>query len=177
MANIFDTLIPYFAADTVGIFDQNYNQLFRDARAIKAVVKEEAKLMMHPVESGATITDHRIILPVEIELAFILRPATYRATYKALKQIFINADLLIVQTRSGVYQNQLIAQMPHEEDPDLFDTLAIAVTLRQVQFVTAEFAIKPSNPSNTTKKDRGTLQPKTVDNGTVASDIVERVFK
>ena len=50
--NIISTLLPSYATDTVAIFDQDYNQLFRNARAIKAVVKEQSKVMEHPVESG-----------------------------------------------------------------------------------------------------------------------------
>lgn len=160
MPTIFDTLIPHAAVDTVAVYDQNFRQVFPRARALKAVVKEDAKVMEHPVETGAIITDHRIILPIEIELSFILQSEDYLDTYRAIKQYFLNATLLVVQTRSGTYQNQLIASMPHEEDPEQFDTLMMAVNLKQVQFVTPQFNVRPRRPSNSTTSDRGNLQPK-----------------
>lgn len=165
-----------FSFDTVAVFTQDYKQVFAQARAIKAVVKEQAKVMEHPLESGATITDHRIILPVEIELALILTPASYKDVYKIIKQYYLNSTLLIVQTRSGVYTNQLIAGMPHEEDAELFNTIAIALSLKQVIFVTAQYGIAPKNPKNSNTVNRGAQQstPATREQTTTAQDIAHK---
>lgn len=161
MANpltIVSTLLPSFAVDYVAIFDQNFNQLFQQARAIKAVVKEQAKVMEHPVETGAVITDHRVILPVEIDLSLILASDNYQDVYKALRQFYLQGTLLVIQTRASIYENQLITAMPHEEDPSLFNALTIALSLKQVQFVTAQFGIVPKFPSNSTTVAKGTQQ-------------------
>jgi hypothetical protein len=161
--NIISTLLPSAATDYVAIFDQNYNQLFSNARAIKAVVKEQAKVMEHPVESGAVITDHRIILPVEIDLSLILATEDYQDVYTQIRQYYFNATLLIVQTRSGIYQNQLISGLPHEEDPSMFDALSIALSLKQVQFVVAQYGTVPKAASNSNTINRGTQQGAPVD--------------
>jgi hypothetical protein len=158
MASILDTLIPQFASDSVAVYSQDFTQVFPRARAIKAVVKEEAKVMEHPVESGAIITDHRIILPIEIELSMILQSADYQDTYRAIKQFYLNATLLVVQTKSGVYTNQLIASMPHEEDPEQYDALVLALKLKQVQIVTEQFKLTPKAPANRSTVNRGTQQ-------------------
>lgn len=160
--SIIDTLIFHAANDVVGVFDQDFNQVFKRARAIKAVVKEESKLMEHPVETGATITDHRVILPIEINLSFILQSQDYIDTYREIKSFYLNATLLSVQVRSGVYDNQLIASIPHEEDPLQYDTITMAMSLKQVQFVTPQFKISPKNKINSTTVNRGTQQPKTI---------------
>ena len=178
MATFFDvvsTLIPSFAFDTVAIFTQDFRQVFAEARAIKAVVKEQAKVMEHPVESGAIISDHRIILPVEIELSLILTPDTYQDVYKVIRQYYLNATLLVVQTRAAIYDNQLIASMPHEEDPEQFDTITIALGLKEVIFVMAEYGIAPANPKNGTTQSRGTQQstPATTPHHTAAQMIFE----
>lgn len=161
MATTLDNFIPQFAVDYVAIFTQDFVQLFKNARPLKVVVKEEAKLMEHPVESGATITDHRIILPIEIEISLILKSVDYQDTYRAIKQYYLNGTLLVIQTKSGVYQNQLIASMPHEEDPENYNTIIIALKLKQVQIVTAQYGIVPKNPTNTPVVDRGTQQGST----------------
>lgn len=88
IANLATSILSNFVAqDTVAVYTQDFSQVFRNARAIKAVVKEQAKVMEHPVESGAIITDHRIILPTEVELSLILTPATYRETTTRLTSI------------------------------------------------------------------------------------------
>jgi hypothetical protein len=162
MPNILETLLPTSAYDQVQVLDQDFNQVFPLARALKAVVKEEAKVMEHPLETGATITDHRIILPVEIELSFILPPGSYQDTYRQIRQFYLNATLLIVQTKSGVYYDQLIASMPHEENPDQYDALTLALTLKQAQFATTKVDYSPKNVKQSSEVNRGAQQGKTV---------------
>lgn len=154
------SLLPSFASDAVAIFTQDYEQLFANARPVKAVVKEESKVMEHPVESGAVIVDHRIIMPVEIELTVTLTSSDYKNTYHQIRDYYYNGTLLVVQTRSGIYQNQLIQAMPHEEDPTQYDVLTMVINLKQVIFVTAQYGTTPKNPANKSTVDRGTQQGK-----------------
>jgi hypothetical protein len=156
--NIINNLLPSYAVDTVAIFDQNYNQLFQQAKSIKVVVKENSKLMQHPLESGAIITDHRIILPIEIEMSLILASSDYSDVYKSIRQYYYNATLLVIQTRTGIYENQLIEAIPHEEDPDMYDAITIALSLKQVFYVSAQYAVSPKYPSDSNTQDRGAQQ-------------------
>lgn len=153
--SIIDTLIPSFAFDTVAVFNQEYEQLFRDARSIKAVIKEQAKVMEHPIETGAVITDHRIILPVEIELSMLLLSRSYQDTYKAIRSYYLNGTLLVVQTRTGIYENQLISAIPHEETPEKYDVIALNLSLRQALFVVPANSITPAEPEDSTTVERG----------------------
>lgn len=148
--------------DVVGVFDANLNQLFADARPIKAMIKPDSKLMDNPGESGITITDHRIFLPVEIELSLILRAATFRDTYQQVKTAYVNLTPLSVQTKADTFTNMYIMAMPHDEDPDLFDTISLALKLREVNLVTAQYAqlpagqVKKKSNSSTTKTGQKT---------------------
>ncbi len=168
------SLLP--AVDEVAVFDQNFNQVFGGARPIKASVNEIAKAMEHPVESGATITDFRIIEPVEINLSMILDGSTYKDTYHTVKQFFLKSTLLVVQTKTGSYSNMMINKIPHEEDPALFDTITMAISLKEVIIVTAQYGTLPptavKHAKDTTTTDTGQQQataatPKT----TIAQDI------
>lgn len=153
-------LLPFFpTADSVAVYDQDFNQLFPQARMLKANVKEDSKQMEHPVETGATITDHRIILPTEIELSIIIPSRDYPDVYKAIKSYWLNATLLVVQTRTDVYPNQFIGSLPHEEDPALYNTITIALKLKQILFVTAQYNVVPKSQKNSTTVNRGTQQP------------------
>lgn len=175
LLNSVSTLLPSYAVDYVAIFTQDYTQLFREARAIKGVVKEQSKLMDHPVESGATTTDHRVILPVEIDLSLIIASEDYVNVYKQIRQYYLNATLLVVQMRSGIYENQLIASLPHEEDPAMYNALAIALSLKQVQFVTPQYGVAPKRTTNATTVDRGVQQakPATTTQYTLAQSLFE----
>lgn len=154
---------PTASKDVVAIFDQSFRQVFTLARPIKAIVKESAKIMEHPLETGATIIDHSITLPVEIELSMIPTRGEYVDVYNRIRQAFKNRELFAVQTKTGLYENQLISDLPHDEDPELFDTISLALKLREVQLVTAQFASLPPrkvrNPSNASTVNRGQQQP------------------
>ena len=146
--------------DVVGVFD-GYDQVFRAARPMSASVREEAKLMEHPLESGATVTDHLVIQPVGIELTMMLEPDTYRDTYKEIKTLFLAGKILKVQTKTDSYENQIIEALPHEEDPEIFDTIALTLRLREITIITAEYraAYKAQRPAQSNTAARGDVQP------------------
>ncbi len=143
--------------DAVAVFTGDFNQVFPRARIVKAVVEEPAKLMEHPLETGATIVDHRIILPIRIELSTVLQSEDYKDTYRQIKQLFLNSTVLSVQTRSSVYTNQIIAEMPHEENPDMYDAKAVAIKLKQVLFANTSSGIKPKRPQDQPTVQRGLI--------------------
>lgn len=156
--------IPNFSSDQVAVFDQNFQQVFPTASTIKLAVTKDKKVMEHPVETGVVITDHVIINPVEIELALILKPSDYRSVYQQIEQLFKASTLLTVQSKAASYQNLLISAMPSDEDADMFDAIAVALRLHQVQYVTAQFGTLPAskvkNKSNASTIGKGGVQTK-----------------
>lgn len=142
---LLDILVPTASADAVAVFDQDFNQVFANARPIKATYNRTSKVMEHPIETGAVITDHMVVMPVEIQLSLMLGAADFRSVYEQISQIFLNGTLLTVQGRTKTFENLIISDMPHDEEPDLFDIVAVAVKLKQVQFVTAQFGTLPAS--------------------------------
>jgi hypothetical protein len=167
--------VPTAAVDVVGVFDDAFNQVFERARPIKAMIKESAKPMEHPVESGSTITDHRIINPVEITLFVILAADDYRSVYEQIKAYFLKSILLTVQTRTGIYKNQFVMEMPHDEDPEMFDTVALSIKTKEVLLVDAQAGRMTvgtvRNPANASTADRGEQQ------GGNTGSILSQVFR
>ncbi len=136
-------LFPTAAVDVVGLFDEGFAQCFVEARPMKATVKPASKMMEHPVESGTTTDDHRIFLPIEIELSMILSSAAYRDTYSQIQEAYLKNQLFNVQTKASTYPNMLIAEMPHEENADIFDALMLTLKLKEVVFVKAQYEKLP----------------------------------
>jgi hypothetical protein len=160
------TDIRYAAQDIVGVYD-GYSLVFRDARPITASVREEAKMMEHPLESGAVVTDHMVIQPVEIELTLTLIPETYRDVYKEIKDLYQQGTLLTVQTRADSYGNQVVEALPHEENPDIYDTVTVNLKLKEVRIVKAqvEATYEAQSPAQTKTVDRGEVQPREEESG------------
>jgi hypothetical protein len=140
------------AQDVVAVFNSDLVQVFTQARAIKANVDRSSKAMEHPLETGATITDHRIILPVSIDLSLLLVSEDYQAVYQQVRDLFKAGALLTVQTRADSFPSMLIEKMPHDESPDMYDGIALALTLKQAQFVQPQFStykVAAAKDSNT----------------------------
>lgn len=156
MAGILDSLLPNFAVDSVAIYNSNLQQVLRGARPVKATVRDDSKLMEHPVEDGTIITDNKIDMPKEIDLSLILNGRDFQSVYQQISQLKTQGALLIVQTKTGLYRNMAIERMPHDEDPSTFDVVTMALSLKEVQFVQATY---------------GTLPPRQVKKKTQASTV------
>ena len=161
------------AQDVVAVLNSSFAQVFTNARAIKAAVDRGAKIMEHPIETGVTISDHRVILPVSIELSMLLTTEDYPAVYQQVVDLFRGNELLIVQTRVDSFPDMAIEKMPHEESTDVFDGVALALTLRQALIVTPQFSALPPKKV-AAKKDadtakRGQQQPTEPAKGSILS--------
>jgi hypothetical protein len=137
-------LVPTFGEDVVAIYKQNEvgsdAQIIESSNPIRANISERATFFTHPLESGRNITDHRIIEPVEIELRLLItdgasvlggiRGGNFRNAaadiYNEIRKLFIDGTPIAVQTRTGVYFDQIIQEMPHEETSEIFDGIIIS---------------------------------------------------
>lgn len=147
------------AVDVVALLRKSdFQQVAEKARAMKATVRETSKVMEHPVEDGTTITDHRVIMPVEIDLSVMLADEDFRGTYQALKTLFTSAELLIVQTVTDNYADMMIVEMPHEETTEMVGAVPVAVKLKEVKTAKAQYgslpprAVARKSDSSTTKR-------------------------
>lgn len=153
-------LIPSYANDIYGVYIQEGNlirQVFSEARPVKSLTKITSKAMEQPLETGATIVDHRIILPVEIDIDLFLSSSVYRTTMDEIKQLYNNGSSLVVHSRSGIYDNLFIQDIPVEETAEKFDTLSIKMKLKEILVATASF--QPINTIDQPTVSRGNISP------------------
>ena len=171
MASPFDTpsSIPFAQnLDVVAILDaDSMQQVFADARPLKAAVRETSRVMFHPAETGVQLADHHIINPNEIDVPLMISAANYASMYQQIKAAFVASTLLIVQMRTDVYQNMIVADMPHEESPEIYDAVVLALHLKEVLFETPNAVAPqsqpagyaPADPANSDTAQSGQQQP------------------
>jgi hypothetical protein len=168
------------AVDVVGFYTSNFVQVFSGARPMKATAKPRLTPMKHPIETGATITDHVIYEPTELDFSIIIQSEDYQNTYQRIKQLYLNATLLIVTTKADTFTNQLITELPHEETAEFFDAIVMELRLQEVLFATSRFTVIPRNPTKASTVNRGNQQttPATPAQTTEISALLEikRVF-
>lgn len=144
--------------DIVGIYN-GMSQVYVQARPLKASLRETSKIMEHPAETGVSLADHHIINPVEIEIPLMIPSDSYAAMYTQIKTDFVAATLLTVKTPVNVYQNMIISDMPHEEDPEHFNSIMLALRLRQIiYFIPGAPQALPANYSPQAPDNQNTVQ-------------------
>lgn len=140
--------------DVVGVFDgESLEQVFKNARPMKASVREAQKVMQYPVETGVTLSDHKVVLQKQIDLSLVIPARFYESTYQQIVGAAMNATLLTVQTRAGVYPNMIIEAYPHEEDPALYDAITMGLKLTEVLFVAPASIAQPNAPAGYSPAD------------------------
>lgn len=130
------------------INQQTLVQMFSGARPLEAEVKEYAKVMDYPVETGVTLSDHRISLPTEIVLPCIIPATAYATAYVAIRNAWQAATLLSVQTRVGTYKNMIIYELPHKEDSELYTAITIYIKMREVIMIAPSTTAPAGTVSN-----------------------------
>lgn len=172
------TLLANFSQDVVQISDPKTGErLFPKAQLMKANISRTAKLMDHPLENGAPVTDYKIILPTEIDMGILVDSYEKEATYDFLAYAFGTSQFMTVQTNAGVFVNMVIAAMPHDESPEMWGMLVLSVRMREVQLVTVQFqeltaadVAKPTDQSTVKTGEKSTTAaPK---QSSVAHDLV-----
>lgn len=168
------------AVDVTGLFNDDFRQLAPGARPLKALVIEEARVLDHPLEDGSTITDHRVMLPTEIELSLMLGDPA--GDYAQLSGMYRRGELMTVQTRTTSYPRMLIQAMPHDQDPGMYDAVPMALRLRQVTLVEAQFQALPprkvERPRDASTQRRGEQTTTPADGETARkSSSLYRIFK
>ena len=150
------------SADTVGVFDSAFNQQFPNARPLLAEIREPKRNMEHPLEKGQIISDYAVILPPEVEIPFMVAPEFARDTYQQIKSLFLNSTLLYVQTVAELYQNMIVAELPHQESPHYFNSIRVPVRFKQVQLVQSQLNFAPADPLNSNTQNLGVQNPASV---------------
>jgi len=147
------------SVDVTGIFDATtFDQLFVNARPLKASVREVSSVMSHPVEDGTVNSDHKIDEPLSIEMTMLLTSSDFNSVYSAISSVRKEATNLIVQTRVSSFSNMIIKSMPHEETADVQEGVTMVLSLEQVTVVSATAVISPLFPKNSTTVDAGKQQ-------------------
>ena len=154
--NAINTLSGVLGVDVIGVYDESFRQVFRNARPLKVNIRPEASLPQHPLENGASFGDHIIFKPKEAELSVLIKTtADLQDTYSTITQYYDNATKLNIKTKAGVFSNMIISSYPHEENSEFYDSLVLILKLQEVLVVNSSSIIAPRNPNKVATVDKG----------------------
>lgn len=147
------------AVDVVGVYGDAFRQYFESTHIMRAVVNESSQLMKQPREDGTTTVDHRVILPVEMQLSVLLPPGDFQNAYYEIKSAYERGESFSVKTRTSIHQNMVLSAMPREETAAEPDLVKIVLVFEEVKYMTAQFQALPpravANKSDSSTAKRG----------------------
>lgn len=166
-------------AQVIAILDANGNQLFTSAVNIGVSVVESKTFASHTLENKQVVVDDEFDNPASLTMQMILDPSNYIDVYKEIKAAYKAITNFTIQTRVDSYTNMYIETLPHEETPELFNTIAINLEFTEQLIVATDSEMLTTNnvssASDSSTVDTG--QKSNTDNdGTVLQRLVGRVF-
>lgn len=161
---------PYifpFGSDQARVFlvdTTSGNEVFEDANIMSFSVKQRTDLPQHPLEDGAMVVDHRVKIPNEVTVSFMLTKDVYRSVFNQMQDYYTNAKLIDIHMRTAIAYKMAILEMPHEENPDYYDAIPISLTFRNITFV------QPSQGTMTAGNVRDANDANTIKQGQLSRD-------
>ena len=181
--SIISNLLPLSAQDIVAILDENGEQIFVSADArkstpfgedfafsigsflggrikaqpTKAFINRDTKGFSHPLENNTSLTDHRIIYPIEITMTLLISKDSKSEIYKQIEDFFLSALTVQVKTKAKTYDDLYISAMPHNETPQKFDTLEMDIKFREIQVASGTVLFAPLDTDQLDTVGRGEL--------------------
>ncbi len=169
--SIVSNLLPLSAEDIVAVLDEFGEQIFIGeegllgsflggqikARPTKAFVNRDTKGFSHPLENNLSLTDHRIVFPIEISMTLLISKDSKSEIYKQIEFYFINAKTVEVRTKAATFSSLYISAMPHNETPSKFDTLEMDIKFREIQVPSGTVDFDPYLDNQSDTIGRGEL--------------------
>lgn len=123
---------------------------------IEEVASDDLEITQHPVQQGATITDHAYLKPatVSIKIMFSDTDAPLAETYAKLRKLQASREPFDVVTGKRAYKNMLFKSLGQTNDAQTENVLSISAELQEIFIVQVETTTVPprarqANPGKT----------------------------
>jgi len=123
---------PNASSDLVGIYDEDFNQLFPEARPLKMSYSETSRMMEHPIESGSIVVDHKVFMPATVEAVFIIQSEDYRSVYDQIESAYSNNTIVTIQGKAKSFNNMVLSSKLHDESSEIYDTIQVVVKFTEL---------------------------------------------
>jgi len=111
---------------------------FRATVTIEEIATDTLEITQHPVQQGASITDHAYNMPatVSVQVMFSADTAPLSETYTKLRLLQSNREPFTLVTGKRTYRNMLIKSLGQTNDSATENILSVRMDLQEV-FITA----------------------------------------
>ena len=129
---------------------------FNATVTLEETASDDLEITQHPVQQGATITDHAYLKPatLSIKIMFNAADAPLAETYAKLRQLQASREPFDVVTGKRAYKNMLFKSLGQTNDAQTENVLSISAELQEIFIVQVETTTVPprkqqANPGKT----------------------------
>lgn len=141
----------------IAVYNQKDNtEVFTTAQFIDGSAQVDLKMMEHPLESGATITDHTVNEPNKVITKLIIADDDTEALNEIL-ELYQNRTPLIVKIKNELFNNLLISSKPVRADVEYYDKSVYELSYKEVIEAQTVY-VKMSVPQVAQKKNASTVK-------------------
>ena len=118
---------------------------FNATVTLEEIASDDLEITQHPVQQGATITDHAYLKPatVSIKIMFNAADAPLAETYAKLRQLQASREPFDVVTGKRAYKNMLFKSLGQTNDAQTEKVLSISAELQEIFIVQVETTTVP----------------------------------
>ena len=189
MSDFINTLSPFnlilniagllYREKAVSLYNENGQELLTSASIVSCSVNDTSKLMEHPIESGAVVSDYKIFNPVTATLTVALSQMEYSSEFAEVYSIYKSCKFVTLQTKTNVYQNLQILSLQHEANSQNVNRPSLVIQFKEALTVEAQFdsvkTLKNAGSGNT--KNLGSKQAVESPKNSILKDIFNWVKK
>lgn len=121
-------------------------------------VQETSTVTKYKVEDGTNRNDHIVHNPTEIMMRFTLAGEVSQL-FNAIKQTYTERTLVTVQTRTDVYADMIVTEIPQEQSGSAMDAVTLDIRLSEWREVVPEYGeltrAKVAKPEQSSTVKRG----------------------
>jgi hypothetical protein len=142
--SLFDTNF----ADTASFLPKRAIGPFSATITLEEVASDELEITQHPVQQGASITDHAYNKPstVNIKVQWNDDDAPLAETYQNLLDLQASREPFDVITGKRTYRNMLIKSLGQTNDVQTENILSISLQLQEIFITAVEVVSVPARP-------------------------------
>ena len=128
--------------------DENGKELIDGIYVMSISPRPQAKMIGHPVESGYTTFDNKVLEPIRIDVHCYIKWAE-RQVIDTINEMWRNRtyQFYSVVARDGLYKRLALVSCPNTQTPRHFDTFDFTLHCQEVMFG-SPVSGKPQNAAN-----------------------------
>lgn len=125
-----------------------YGIPFYHASPLELGIEQTAKFCEQPVENGALITEHKVILPKKVTCSMAMPNFLAGKVINEMQKYYNESKKIIIQCVGGVYMNMIMESMPTLINAQNADRPIYNISFKEVILIEPENSEKNADETN-----------------------------